>query len=311
MSIIGSLIGAGTSIYNTDMQIRENARDRQFQAEQAKLAYERSLSADSSKFQRTVADLKAAGLNPMLALGQSGGTVHSPAASGGATSTVPLNLGDALALQDFELRKRKVDAEVANTEADTEKKKSETVGLNIDNEVKEFTKTATVESASLRNQLDRAKIRQIDGQLDEIQAIIKKMAAETKTEEEKQSYYAAAAMLSSANAKQITELLPYEKMLKSATSDGQRAASALAAAHTAYQNKLIDDGYIDAFIAKAKSESSSAESKASLDAIAAALRTGDYSKIGDTVIKDSFAKKLLQDFTVLLDNLNPLNNLFK
>lgn len=310
------------SAANTEMHMQDLQYDREkflstqeFNHNEAQLAYERELQADSTKYQRQVQDLVRAGLNPMLAVGQSAGSVHSTPASG-SPGSVPGFAGnhlsgvDLVQIMKLQMEKDKLDAEIKNTEADTKRKEAETEGLTLDNEIKAATKDALIEMPGLKNQLNRAKITEINKGLDEADARIGKMIEETKTEEEKRSLMSAQSVLANTEARQIVEMLPYSKQLMLAKTEGERQAVLLAAAHTAYQNKLIDDGYIDAFIKNMESTADSAEARAALDKIKAALRTGDYSKVGD-IVRGNFAKDFMQDMTVLLDNLNPLNNIFK
>lgn len=322
MSLLG-IFDTFNSAMQLGAQHAEAENDRAFQAEQAEiqrgfahdeaqLAYERELQADSTKYQRQVQDLVRAGLNPMLAVNQSAGSVHSSPATSSIPSGSTAHLGriDILAAKRFEMEQRVAEAQISNIEADTAKKESETAGNVLDNEIKAATKDALIETPGLLNQLNRAKITEINKGLDEADVRIGKMIEETKTEEEKRSLIAAQRILANAEARQITEMLPYTKQLTLAKTESERNAALLAAAHTAYQNKLIDDGYIDAFIKNMGSTAESAEARAEVDKIKAALRTGDYSKVGE-VVRGNFAKDFMQDMTVLLDNLNPLNNLFK
>lgn len=76
----------------------EAQKNRDFQAEQAQLNREWESAMSSSAYQRAVADLKAAGLNPVL-LGSSSSaastpTVQTPSGSSGSHST---NGGDSIA----------------------------------------------------------------------------------------------------------------------------------------------------------------------------------------------------------------------
>lgn len=296
---------------------REAQKQRDWSSQEAQLAYERTLSADSTKYQRQVADLQAAGLNPMLAVSNGAGSVQSsPGSSQAASSVAPLraNLGDLieanLRQKELDIQESLADSQIKKTNAEIDKIDAETGSINLDNEIKSATKQATIEAAELDNQLTRSKRVQIDKELDEIDARISKMASETKTESDKQALLQAQSLFARANASQVVALLPYQKMLMEAQTEEARNAAALAAAHTAYQNHLINDGYIDAFISNMRSEASSAESKAELDAIKAGLRTGDYSKVKG-IKSDSVGSHFVQLFTISLDNLNPLNSVFK
>lgn len=306
-TILGSVGRSMTGAGLTGAEIQAN----QFNAEQAQLAYERELSADSTKYQRSVADMKAAGLNPMLAAGSTGGSVNSSAASSVSPGAPNLSaLFDmAMASEQLKIQRDLADAEIKNKDADTNKKRSETLGQDIQNEVNAATKQAKAEAAFLDNQLNRVRVAEVKKKLDEIDANITHLRAQAKSEEEHQSLMAAQRMLAEANAYQIVEMLPYQKMVASAKSEADRQAALLSAAHTAYQNSLLTDGYIDAFIRSAQADADSAEAKSAREQITTAIRTGDYSKTGDLYLGP--AKGIMQGLTLLLDNINPLNNLLK
>lgn len=138
---VSGLFGLASSALG-NQTARSNARDQfgynyllqlaaqNFNAEQSALAYERSLKADSTKYQRAVEDLKAAGLNPMLATGGvSASGVSSPSASSAAASvgqaqSYAPDLSKVLtsakmgSLISASIRKASSDARKADAEAD-------------------------------------------------------------------------------------------------------------------------------------------------------------------------------------------------
>jgi len=73
---IGNLISGGTWRQSGD-QVAQN----EFNAEQAVLAHERSIEADSTKYQRAVEDIKDAGLNPAMVYGSGGINAQGPTSS--------------------------------------------------------------------------------------------------------------------------------------------------------------------------------------------------------------------------------------
>lgn len=136
MDIAGSLINAGANllgnvfgIYSADKQ---NTRNLNFQKEV--FEYQKGLNQtmmerEDSSYQRKMADMQRAGLNPVLAAGGAGATSHP-----GTAPTAPKSEMDYTMMQDMVLRMGQMAADISRTKAEAERlrKQSEVDDRRLD-----------------------------------------------------------------------------------------------------------------------------------------------------------------------------------
>lgn len=144
------------------------------------------------------------------------------------------------------------DIDLKNAQID--KLEADTQGVGLDNEWKDRTMAARVEAENLKNNISKEEIENFKTQRQVMLKDIALKIEQAKTEAERQALLQAEKMLKDAEAAEIYALLPYKQNLYAAQTEAQQAAAAASWANAAYQNKLIDEGYVDALISRAKEE---------------------------------------------------------
>lgn len=175
------------------------------------------------------------------------------------------------------------DVELKNAQID--KIKSDTKGVDLDNEWKDKTMEARVQSEELKNSVTREQIENFKKEREKMDKEITKLIEEANTEIEKRAYIQAQKMLAVGQFVELVALLPYKAMLMDAETEAQKASAAASYAQAAKENHLIEGGYYDSLIEQAKEDArkagymaDDAEVQKELDEYKLALKNGTVFK---------------------------------
>ena len=259
----------------------------QFNADQAQINREWNAQMDSTKYQRTVADMQAAGVNPALAMNGGVTTQAASNSAASASSTPLLDLSSVvqMAMQAKQLRiqEKMADADISLKKADVRVKNADADLKEKDAGVRDEYNRLLLEGQRISNDLTheqinvaRANISRMDSEI----ALLKKQAA---TEEERRVLTIAETSLRRATErktdqeiKNLAQLLPFQKALAAAQTEQARAAAADSFAQAAYQQGLIDEGAITQLVREYKANADAAEQRATAHSIANDIKTGNF-----------------------------------
>lgn len=259
----------------------------EFNADQAQINREWNAQMDSTKYQRTVADMQAAGVNPALAM--NGGVTTQAASNSAATasSTPLLDLSSVvqMAMQAKQLRiqEKMADADISLKKADVRVKNADAEIKESDAGVRDEYNRLLLEGQRLSNDLTAEQKKQVVANIDKIGEEVELLKKQAATEAERKNLVIAEIALkkamqgkTEAEKQRIVELLPFEKALSAAQTENQKAQAAFSMMQAAYQQNLIDSGYIESMVRENNASASEAENRAISAEIQNRLKTGRF-----------------------------------
>lgn len=281
---------ANKGLTNSDLQAFE------FNRQSAQESRDFALQMDSTNYQRKVADMQAAGVNPALAIGgvQSAPSSNATATAQNTGNVSPIGVGapDISAVAELALKARQISNEyklqnraLDLQERDITRKEKETqsnIELNLSkkdyqeivNRYADESESLRIEGQKISNNLSSKKIEEADQAIAESKERVNLLIEEAKTEEEKRNYIIAQTILTNVQAIEVIELLPYKKALMSAQTDAARASAALSMTEALFKKGLIDEGYIESVARKAAMDANIAFSDAELKAFVSDIKHG-------------------------------------
>lgn len=262
LSLIGALTGVGTNLYtqhrNEQLMNKQNA----FNAQQAEITRQWNEQMDSTKYQRTVADMQGAGVNPALAM-QGGITTQAASnATASAASTPFMDMSSIAQLISAMSQSKLVDAQTKNLDADTSKKEAETTNTTTltesilqdviakqnDNEYRDEFNRLRNDGMKASNDLTREQKSQVRESIYNLQADTAKKIQEAKSEQEKQKLIVTEQLLKSAETTEIYSLLPFKQAMMNAQTAEARAIAGNQMAQAAYTNGMLSAGMIESIV---------------------------------------------------------------
>ena len=261
-SVANMAIGVlGSNWQKNEVNNRMSGAEREafnLNAQEAQKARDWNLQMDNTKYQRQVADMQSAGINPALAMNGGVSTqATSNAMASASTQQAPMMSVVDLATTAANLKN--LQAQRENTLAQARLANANAEGIEIENTYRDQYEQLKIKGQENANALTAEQKKEVTKRIDRAIEEINVLKQQAKTEEEKQRNFAADTLLKKANAAQVEALTPVLVKLHEAQTEKEKAIAAQAFVQAAYQQGLIDSGYIKALAEKAGFDAQQAE----------------------------------------------------
>lgn len=281
LAFLSALLQQYSKMENRNYTEKVRREQNIFNKTEAQRAREWNQQVDSTKYQRTVADMRAAGVNPALAMsgGVSTQASSSAQAQGSNVDTPLLDLSQVaqLAMQSRQLsiqnKLANADIRVKNAEADLKEK---------DAKVRDDYNDLLMKGMKMSQQLTDAQISQIRANISKIGEEVELLRKQAATEEERRLLTAAETSLRKAmerktdqEIKNLVTLLPFQQSLMSAQTEAAKASAAAQFVHAAYEQGLIDSGYITAMVREQNASADEKEVRKTAEEYEYLIRSGN------------------------------------
>lgn len=254
--ILGNLVGELTpsEVANFNFNHNEALYDRQFQEYMSNTAY-----------QRQVADMQAAGVNPALAMNNGAGGAITPSGASASSSAGQRSsldfVGLITSLLGLGIQNKVADATIAKTNAETNIIEAQTPWVDILNELTAGEKEANIAYIKSNKDLNEQQIKNAEvarnKMLTEISEIKSQIDLNKATEAEKRQYVStliADAALKKAEAWQIYQMTPALKALNDAQSGYYDSLERLQGLYNIAESRKLMKGYYEAVISSTEEQ---------------------------------------------------------
>lgn len=260
-STMNALVSSGSGLVSSVINGLWNnklAKDqREWNEKMSDLEWERTLDMwnRTNEYNTPAAQkqrLLDAGLNPLFygLDGSSATTMSAPQTLGYQRAEAPTIDNPVGTYLDAKAKQAQIDL----LKSEEAKNRSETKGIDLDNQFLEDTLEAREYGEQLKNQLTGQQIGQIKDTRNKISKEIDLLVKQAKTEEEKAALTYWQKELARANAEQVAAMTPVMVELTKAQTEAQKASAVYNYVQAAYQQKMIDEGYIEGLCDKIYAE---------------------------------------------------------
>lgn len=264
-AIIGTALSAVASIAsaasNRRFQKKTMREQNEFNSSEAQVTREWNEQMDNTKYQRQVADMQAAGVNPALAMNGGVTTQATSNATASSGSGIPggLDLSSvmqmAVQMQQLKLQKKLIDSQANKNNADANKTNKETSWIDQLNSANIDKIRADIDKTFSDISVNDSTIELNGHKIDMYDAQTGLYTAQMSTEDKKQQLLASQTAVNNLTAEKMKLLMPYVvKYQKSiiALNEAQTekarqdAYAAYASACNSFAQAAVSEGILDA-----------------------------------------------------------------